>query len=230
MRKVLIGALVVLVSVVSAQAAITMTATPVANPLLLPGLSAFKVTMSTGTAETIYNIKNLVITGLHQAWMGTSMTPWEESWAGMPPAQQPAQLANDSYLLMEPDTPMGNDTLPNIGAPLETNDGSNPTGGVVFWEADPTYAPNVPCVLGCGVIDWTGGACGLDLNYKSETLELAHIVVHANCTGVPHVYAEVKYGDLQTPSAFIDEDIPEPATMSLLALGACLPLLRRRRR
>jgi hypothetical protein len=220
----------VLIGVASAQAAITTTITTMPpDPNLLPGLTAYKITLSTGTAETIYNIKNLTITGVHQAHMGTppaGQTPWEESWALQPPALQPAQLANDSYLLLEPDSPLGNDTLPDIGgAPTEANDSSNPTGGTVGFEVMAGYPP-FPCTLGCGDIV-QGGGIGLDQTYRQPTVDVAYVTVHQACPP-PHIYAEVSYG--AQLEDIVDKDIPEPATMSLLALGACLPLLRRRRR
>ena len=230
MRKILIGALAVLVGVASAQAAITVTVTPVAHPgLMLSGLTAWKVTMSTGTAETIYSINNLLIEDVHQAAMMAG-TPWDTDWALQPAALQPAQLANDSYLLLEQDGPTGSDSLPDVGAASETNDASNPSGGAVPWFVMAGY-PNFNCTLGCGDIvhyfDEQGSSIGLDLTNRQPTLDVAHIVTHSSCSGTPHISATVLYG--AEIAQDIDQDIPEPATMSLLALGACLPLLRRRR-
>jgi hypothetical protein len=235
MRNVLIGALAVLVGAAAAQASVTAWIEPVVDPNLLPGLAAYKLKACTTDGADIFNVKNLSITGaVHQAFMGTppaGQTPWTESWATQPPALQPAQLANDTRLLLVADTPLGTDTLPDIGAPTETNDSSNPTGGTVLFDVS---GSSFPCALGLGSLTHSGGI-GQDQANRYYVMDIAYVVVPAGNVASASMTATISYGGEGDPRYTFPEDqavgvdIPEPATMSLLALGACLPLLRRRR-
>ena len=202
---------------------ISISVMPVIDPNLLPGLAAYKVTLVEDGEETVYAVKTARITGVHQVHMGAAQTPWEESWAAQPAALRSAQLANDSYFLLEPDAPLGNDTLPDIGTPTETNDGTNPTGGAIDYEVQPGQTLS-PATLGMGSIDQTLSAIGLDLNYRASTLDLTYVVVPAGSVAL----LSAEFADGESLGEFVDDyPIPEPATLAVLARGAAA--LRRRR-
>ena len=234
MRNVLIGALALMIGVASAQATITAWVTPVSDPALLPGLSAYKLMVVAHDQNEISAINNINLTGVHQASMGTppsGQTPWTESWALQPAGLQLAQLANDTRMLLPADAPLGTDTLPDTtgSTPVETNDSTNPSGGAVPFEVTP--GNNLPCALGIGTLSNTGGI-GLDLANRNYVLEVAYVVVPSG-PNTGHATLTASFGKSGNP--FPDEatagvDIPEPATMSLLALGGVAVLARKRRK
>ena len=217
---VIVLAAVVLLVGSSAMAGVHLTVTQSATSD--PGLTSYTITAVSTAGERINTWEGLQIftdatkttlaTNLHNVWNGFG-TPSvaADNWIA-DPITDPAWAEFDTYVLLS--------GIAEFGSPLtETNDGSNPTGMSLSkggWAATlglGSYGhPNTTDAFTVLGSSWTS----IDfLQIVMETGQSCHLAVNVlDTTGTRYAQSA---------------GVPEPATMTALALGG-LALLRRRRK
>ncbi len=216
MRKVLIGALAVLLCVGTAQAAISLSVSTAPCPVA--GMTRYIVTAATGTSEVVATVSDLTINGaVHQVWdniaLGGAPSPQIDSLLA-----RPADWYDGDTCLLILD-----DTLGDNGAWTETNDLTMGGSGLTL------FAGSFPPQTGMGTYGHTGATSeGLDPAQQASTVPIMQVVAPTGVTmdvtigyGLP--------GGIGVEDVFVDFPIPEPATMSLLVLGGVAMIARKRR-
>ncbi len=217
MRNVLVVAVTLLVCVGAAQGAITLSVRT--EPCPLAGMSRYVLSASTGTAEVIATISDVALNGpVHQVWdppaLGGSPTPQIDDFVSRPVEW----FQSDTCLLV------ADDTLGDNGAWVETNDGTAPIIGL------PQFVGMYP-IAGMGTFGHAGATSeGLDPAHQASTVDILQVVIPTGTI----VYPDLRIGYGMPGGQGIEDEfctwppIPEPATLSLLAVGG-LAVFRRRR-
>ncbi len=181
------------------------------------GMSRYVVTVSSGTTEPVYGVFNLAITGeVHQVWdFDGRASPQIDSLSPSRPADW---FDADTCLLIV------DDSMGDQGWWVETNDGAMGGSGLsLFMDA---LSPVTG--MGDGFDGVNSPHESLDPAQRSPTVDFMQVVIPTDAV----VYMDVMFDDgswIGMPPAFYDYPIPEPATLSLLALGGAM-LVRRRPR
>ena len=201
------------------HAGVTLQITPNAAPA--PGLESYTVTAVSTDATNLVTFSDIHVTGsTHNVW-GFGGDPKTPKTDPFPSTFLKAEwAAYDTHLIVP-----GGDILTELGSALdEGNDGSNPAG--LSLELDPPFAGFTP-VIGVGEYGHGASASSFALvpAAQATSVDLLQVVIPEG----DKAWLSMGVVNAQlAKTAFENVEIPEPATLSLLAFGG-LALLRRRK-
>ena len=191
------------------------------NAAPAPGLESYTVTAVSTDSSNLVTFSDIHIDDpVHNVW-GFGNDPVTTMAADFPSTFLAAEwVVYDTHLLVPAE-----DILTQLGSPLdEGNDGSNPAG--LALELDPPFAAFVP-VVGVGTFGHGEGASSFALlpAAAATSVDLLQVVLVEGTKA----RLDVAIVNEQLERSSLGMEIPEPATLSLLALGG-LALIRRKRR
>ncbi len=209
MRKMLIVAVVVGLVAVAANATVTYTVTPVGSVAVQNGGATVNVwEVSFSSDDSL--VAGIILSMSDPAYQigapgsppfGDFLTPTMTGAGMLTPA---ALIPGDTHFLLQ-----SADFAPAIASPAETNDFS--------FGAQPTWSE------GLGVLSVESG---LSLSAQAQTVNMLSVALLPGQTTWVSALVGEKDG---TESPQFNIFIPEPATMTMLGVGAVAMFLRRRR-
>ena len=191
-----------------------------ANPAPAPGLESYTITVVSTDGSNLVTFSDIHIDDpVHNVW-GFGNDPVTTMAADFPSTFLKAEWAAYDTHLLVPES----DMLTQLGSPLdEGNDGSNPAG--LSLELDPPFAGFLP-VVGVGASSFA-----LVPAAQATSVDLFQMVATEGSVrwgwGSPSPICYVVNERLERFPLYAP---PEPATVSLLALGSLVLLRRRKRR
>ena len=191
-----------------------------ANGAPAPGLESYTVTAVSTDSSNLVTFSDIHIDDpVHNVW-GYGNDPVSTMATDFPSTFVKAEwAAYDTHLLVSQA-----DMLTQLGSPLgETNDAGNPAG--LSIELDPPFAGFLP-VIGVGTYGHGGSASSFALlpAATSTSVDLLQVVLVEGTKA----RLDVTVVNEQLERSQLGTEIPEPATLSLLAFGG-LALIRRKK-